>query len=145
MWWVAIQTKPIVGSAANNSILGMRGDDTLLGGSGDDKLSGGAGEDRLSGGIGADILSGGKGADVFLFAEGEGLDTLNKFNWHEGDQIDLTAFELSDDSAIRSETLKRGHMLQVNVEGTWEDVVHLVSAVDFTSVDALIDEGALLF
>ncbi len=54
--------------------------DTLVGGSGDDTLLGGKGNDSLSGGVGNDQISGGDGDDIFLFAPGEGNDTITDFN-----------------------------------------------------------------
>ena len=42
-------------------------------------LAGGAGADRIRGGPGADTLTGGAGADVFVFAAGDGADTIRDF------------------------------------------------------------------
>ena len=45
----------------------MAGDDRIIGGNGDDWLSGGPGDDRLEGGA---------GADIYLYAIGDGQDTI---------------------------------------------------------------------
>jgi len=50
-------------------LLGSRGTDRLVGGSGDDVLVGHAGDDSLEGGA---------GNDVYLFARGDGRDTINE-------------------------------------------------------------------
>src|SRR5690606_485885 len=80
----------ILGRGDADVLLGNRGDDSLLGGGGADELHGNRGEDRLAGEGGADRLAGGRGADVFVFAPGDGRDTILDFA--AGDRIDLTAF-----------------------------------------------------
>jgi Ca2+-binding RTX toxin-like protein len=49
---------------------------TLMGGAGDDKLVGSRNDDVLIGGAGDDILQGGEGNDTYIFAPGDGLDTI---------------------------------------------------------------------
>jgi Ca2+-binding RTX toxin-like protein len=49
----------------------------LFGGDGNDIVSGGWGRDTLSGGVGRDVLTGGVGADQYLFAKGDGQDTIH--------------------------------------------------------------------
>ena len=71
---------------------GEGGHDTLYGDGGDDTLYGGAGDDVLAGDGGADTLTGGAGADTFVFAAGDGADTITDFFPEEGDRIDLSAF-----------------------------------------------------
>ncbi len=68
------------------------GDDDLYGGSGNDTLYGDGGNDELYGDGGADSLTGGTGADTFVFAAGDGADTITDFTPEEGDRIDLSAF-----------------------------------------------------
>ncbi|MEM0908713.1 MAG: calcium-binding protein, partial [Pseudomonadota bacterium] len=92
----------IFGDAEDNVLNGLGGNDTLLGGEGDDELIGGDNIDRaraaaegnnedvLEGGVGADRLTGGLGADSFLYAEGEGGDTITDFTI-EDDQFVLDA------------------------------------------------------
>ena len=55
---------------------GGSGDDQLNAGSGNDLLLGGSGADLLTGGTGNDLLIGGSGNDRYLFARGDGQDTL---------------------------------------------------------------------
>ena len=52
------------------------GNDRMHGGAGTDTLMGGSGSDRLTGGAGNDLLQGGSGNDVYLFARGDGQDTV---------------------------------------------------------------------
>ncbi|MEQ9372439.1 MAG: Ig-like domain-containing protein [Coleofasciculus chthonoplastes F3-SA18-01] len=59
--------------------IGAGGDDILNGGAGNDILDGGKGADILTGGAGDDLLTGGKGGDTFVFAAGEGTDTISDF------------------------------------------------------------------
>lgn len=74
-----------------NSGFGEGGDDILIGGTGADRLNGGrdndiligdafdtsfAGNDTLTAGTGTDLLDGRGGADVFVFAPGQGDNTI---------------------------------------------------------------------
>jgi Ca2+-binding RTX toxin-like protein len=88
----------LTGTAGNDSIdggngsdilFGNDGNDTLMGGNGTDFLVGSAGDDFLDGGNGKDTLMGGLGEDIFVFAAGEGIDTITDFNLGT-DQIGLT-------------------------------------------------------
>jgi Ca2+-binding RTX toxin-like protein len=88
----------LTGTAGNDSIdggngsdilFGNAGNDTLIGGIGTDFLVGGAGDDLLSGGNGSDTLRGGLGEDIFVFAAGEGIDTITDFSLGT-DKIGLT-------------------------------------------------------
>jgi Ca2+-binding RTX toxin-like protein len=54
--------------------------DTLTGFFSRDRLLGRGGDDSLNGGSGKDILTGGSGNDTFLFAVGNGRDTITDFD-----------------------------------------------------------------
>ncbi len=54
-----------------------------------DRLFGGSDNDVLVGGAGRDILNGYGGADVFVFADGDGNDTIRGFDVSSGDVINL--------------------------------------------------------
>jgi Ca2+-binding RTX toxin-like protein len=88
----------LTGTAGNDSIdggngsdilIGYAGNDTLIGGNGTDFLLGSAGDDLLDGGNGSDTLRGGLGEDIFVFAAGEGIDTITDFSLGT-DKIGLT-------------------------------------------------------
>lgn len=78
------------GESENDLLFGHDGFDVLFGGSGADRLDGGRGADHLTGGLGDDWLTGGGGVDTFHFADGDGTDTIDRFQ--DIDLIDLTAF-----------------------------------------------------
>ena len=93
----------LMGGAGNDRIYGQDDADTLQGGTGDDTLDGGIDDDVLEGGAGADVLTGGQGDDTFIYAAGEGADTITDFGAgisgpiDDGDQtnndfIDLAGF-----------------------------------------------------
>ncbi|MDP8935912.1 MAG: calcium-binding protein, partial [Cyanobacteriota bacterium] len=63
--------------------------DFLVGSAGNDLLNGDNGDDTLTGGLGSDTLTGGNGQDIFVFAPGEGIDTITDFSL-SSDQIGLT-------------------------------------------------------
>jgi Ca2+-binding RTX toxin-like protein len=65
------------GGDGDDLLSGGYGVDILIGGDGTDSLEGGAGNDYLYGGTGDDILQGDGGDDTYIFARGDGSDTLN--------------------------------------------------------------------
>jgi Ca2+-binding RTX toxin-like protein len=79
----------IDGGNGNDILFGYAGNDTLIGGNGTDLLLGSAGDDLLDGGNGSDTLRGGLGEDIFVFAAGEGIDTITDFSLGT-DKIGLT-------------------------------------------------------
>ncbi|WP_068116505.1 fasciclin domain-containing protein [Tropicimonas marinistellae] len=84
----------VVAGNGKDIAFGGGGTDTLLGGNGGDRLYGGRGDDRVEGGAGKDTLTGGRGEDTFVFATGDGRDTIVDFrNGH--DTIDLTGTEIA--------------------------------------------------
>ena len=90
----------ILGSVLAEFLQGGNGDDIMVGGGGNDSLGGGAGSDTLRGGANDDFLSGNEGADTFVYASGDGSDTISDFDRTQGDRIDVRAvsgiFTLSD-------------------------------------------------
>ena len=82
----------LYGGSGDDTLYGDGGNDVLQGGADDDTLYGGSGHDVLYGDGGADSLTGGTGADTFVFAAGDGADTITDFFPEEGDRIDLSAF-----------------------------------------------------
>ena len=92
----------LAGDLSNNTLMGRGGDDTLYGGpdggddrmygeNGNDRIYGGVGNDMIYGGAGDDVLSGGADDDTFVFAPGNGDDTITDFTDGD-DKIDLSAF-----------------------------------------------------
>ena len=94
----------IQGSAFREYIYGGGGDDVLFGGYGNDALRGGAGADELNGGSGRNTFDDCAGndylvsswsardADTFVFAAGDGHDTIIGFT-DGADRINLTKIE----------------------------------------------------
>ena len=64
----------------------------LYGGGGNDELIGGAAADRLHGGAGDDALKGGERDDVYLFARGDGKDTI------DDDRAGLSKAQIGNDT-----------------------------------------------
>jgi len=63
----------------------------LLGGAGNDTLVGYAGDDLLVGAPGNDLMDGGSGSDVYLYAVGDGHDTIQAYDPSAG-RIDTLRF-----------------------------------------------------
>lgn len=85
-----------VGGAGDDAIHGSSGNtaNVLDGGAGNDALHGHGGDDTMIGGTGDDILDGGQGDDLFVYAAGDGSDTIDgglSGGWT--DTIELGGFE----------------------------------------------------
>jgi hypothetical protein len=79
----------LIGNGGNDTLIGDNGTDFLVGSAGNDLLNGDNGSDTLRGGLGTDTLTGSNGQDVFVFASGEGMDTITDFSLGS-DKIGLT-------------------------------------------------------
>lgn len=87
--------------ASNDGVAlsGLGGNDVLQGRVGADSLFGGSGDDTLTGGAGSDSLTGGAGADRFVFATGDGADTIGDFAVGL-DKLDLTGLGVTSLSQL---------------------------------------------
>jgi Ca2+-binding RTX toxin-like protein len=64
------------GTAGNDTLTGTAAAESIQGLAGNDTLDTGLGDDTLNGGTGADVLKGGGGNDTYVFARGDGADTV---------------------------------------------------------------------
>lgn len=97
------------GGEGRDLLAGDGGNDWLFGNAGHDTLRGGAGNDTLTGGKGNDLLNGGAGADSFVFARGDGSDTIQGFQ-HDIDRLLIPRALLDADPAA----FIRDHMTRTN-------------------------------
>ena len=68
----------VAGTSIDDVIAAQSGEATWLGGAaGNDTLNGSSAADVLHGGLGSDTLKGGDGDDVYIFARGDGKDTIS--------------------------------------------------------------------
>lgn len=65
------------GSQVSDTLTGDAGRNVLIGVGGDDMIKGSGGNDRIKGGGGSDDLRGGGGSDRFIFAAGDGSDSVD--------------------------------------------------------------------
>ncbi|WP_272947467.1 calcium-binding protein, partial [Variovorax sp. JS1663] len=79
------------GNSDDNSLVGNSANNRLSGGQGNDTLDGEAGADILQGDTGADLLRGGTGSDTYVFALGDGRDSIEESVDSTGD-IDSVSF-----------------------------------------------------
>ena len=73
---------------------GGTGADILVGGSGADTLTGGADDDLIIGRGGNDAIYGGTGSDQYLYARGDGWDTLYSADGQTGGSTTQTSFDV---------------------------------------------------
>jgi Ca2+-binding RTX toxin-like protein len=67
----------LYGGTGNDTLNGNEDNDALYGEDGTDTLNGNNGADILTGGIGNDTYNGGAGDDTYVFAAGDGADTIS--------------------------------------------------------------------
>ena len=111
----------IDGGDGDDTLYGYAGNDSLIGGNGDDTLDGGDGNDSLTGGKGNDRLMGGAGNDTYVFNQGDGIDTINDYDYTSGNS-DLLKFG----SGITSDRLWFSHVgnnLEISVIGTSDKTI----------------------
>ncbi|RAP58299.1 hypothetical protein BTJ49_04895 [Oleiagrimonas sp. MCCC 1A03011] len=145
------------GGAGVDHLLGGTGNDVLHGGldadhlegeNGNDSLYGDAGDDVLDGGLGDDYLEGGTGNDVYVFARGDGQDTISnqddtvnrvdKLEFADGiDVADVTATRVDDDLVLQvadsGGTVTVQNYFLDDAEGAWR--LDAVTFADGTSWD----------
>ena len=81
------------GDDGANTLSGGRGHDILEGRGGDDDLNGGRGRDTLNGGEGDDTLNGGDASDTYLYAKGDGADTIVEGGHKDKDVLKISGYE----------------------------------------------------
>jgi len=69
----------IEGNGGDDFLYGEGGNDLLMGGTGNDYFQGGAGNDTLIGGSGNEEQYGGGGSDVYVYAVGDGMDSIREY------------------------------------------------------------------
>ena len=128
----------LVGGDGDDVLYGGADGDTLVGGSGNDALYGDGGDDVLEGDGGDDTLTGGPGADTFVFAAGDGADTITDFFPEEGDQIDLSAFADLDGFASLTLTADdSATVLDLRAHGGGTVRLQGIAAADLLAADFL--------
>ena len=97
-------------------ISGGTGADQLYGMGGNDTLEGGAGADTLRGSQGNDLLKGGKGGDTYLYARGDGMDTIvdTDSGWFVTDTL-----KLADITSRQLWFSRDGNNLDIQVMGSY--------------------------
>ncbi len=110
-----VENLTLTGTGAINGT-GNALDNVITGNTGNNSLTGGVGNDTLSGGLGNDTLNGGTGNDTYLFARGDGVDTII-----DNDATAGNSDILSLGSSITYDQLwfaQNGNNLDVSVIGT---------------------------
>ncbi|MBI4207825.1 MAG: hypothetical protein HY527_22630 [Betaproteobacteria bacterium] len=134
----------LFGEAGNDTLSGGDGNDQLVGGSendalfgeaGDDTAWGGTGNDTLSGGAGNDTLLGETGNDTYLFARGNGQDTIFDQDATAGniDRVEFAADITPDDVTAQ----QSGASLVLTISGTTDT---LIIANQFISTADRVEE-----
>ena len=74
---------------------------TIYGDAGNDTITGGTGNDTLYGGKGDDTLTGGKGKDTFVYANGDGKDTITDYTANN-DTLYISSGSISKTALVNS-------------------------------------------
>ena len=103
----------LYGGTGQDRLVGGRNDDTLYGGDGNDYLYGGSGSDSLYGDDNDDTLSGGTGNDTYIYAKGDGHDTIDNYDTGNNNQDTLRFTDVNADDVKVS---KNGHNLLLTID-----------------------------
>jgi Ca2+-binding RTX toxin-like protein len=109
MTWNAVEND-------SDAVIGGFGADFVSSGDGNDLLFGSYGADYLTGGKGNDFIYGGEGLDTYLFATGDGFDTIVDSDGSGQIQLDAAVVRGSSDIAA-------DQWQQLSV-ATWQDQQH---------------------
>jgi Ca2+-binding RTX toxin-like protein len=102
---------------------------------GDDTITGTTADEIITGGTGDDTMTGGGGSDAFVFAPGDGDDTITDFSTAD-DKIDLTAFgrDVSfDDLTIAATTDGTGTVITLPGDDGGTITLQGVTSTDVTA------------
>ncbi len=83
-------------TAGADVVIGSSGDDIINGLAGDDTITGSFGNDVLTGGQGNDVLDGGWGTDTYVFARGDGRDTITELDYLGTDTLVIHGYAPGD-------------------------------------------------
>ena len=125
----------IANGAVIENARGGTGNDLLIGNEARNSLSGGAGDDTIMSSSGNDRMTGGTGADTFVFARGDGHDTIMDFNGN--DFISLVKFsDVTSYATFRTHTVDTddGALLTVGSDSL---LIRGVSETDLVKADFL--------
>lgn len=124
----------LYGGAGRDVLTAVGGMDNILdGGSGNDTVTGSDGRDQIRGGTGRDFLTGGADSDQFVFATGDGSDTVCDFE----DGLDI--IRITAGAADFSEVTVTAQGLDALIQ--FANVAVLLENVD----SSLIDAGDFVF
>lgn len=107
----------ITGGAGSDLIRGGQGDDNLFGGTGQDFIRGGDGDDMISGGVGRDFLWGNHGNDIFVFAAGDGQDTILDFDRRGDDRLALDIDGVDSFEDIQNSATQESRGVSLDFDG----------------------------
>ncbi len=126
------------GGDGNDNVSGKAGHDLLVGGTGDDILSGGNDSDVLAGGTGNDMLDGGSGNDMYLFASGDGSDSISDFDTTTGNHdkvlfADLASTEINSLQKLNNDlVISFGKSDQLTVSNYFTDPNYQIEEFGFS-------------
>ena len=144
------------GTNFNNAALnGWEFTDHIFGLGGIDTLNGNGGDDRLAGGTGADTLNGGSGSDTYLWAAGDGFDTISETGdvASATDTLELVDIQSDDvilthasgDAKLRITIVSTGEVITVNnhFNGTGIEAITFADGVTWNYDDILANAAVL--
>ena len=142
----------VEGGSGNDLIVGDSGDELISGDADDDEIYSNNGADTISGGTGTDTISGGGGNDTFLYAVGDGHDTITDFNTgnsgtiSDGDNTNNDFINLSalydNLSELYADQADDGVLNQSNAADTKGRTVDYSDNAQFGAGDSLSFTGA---
>ena len=121
--------------------------DTLTGTENNDVIFAGAGDDIINGIADNDRASGGHGADRFVISTDSEAVIIIDFSQSEGDQIDLSAFDIFDFTTVQNSTTDWGpgdHDAKITIDSDSVIYINNFSAQLLLSDDVILHSDFMI-
>lgn len=135
------------GTTGNDVLKAGKYDDTISGDSGNDKLYGYAGNDSITGGSGSDTLYGYDGDDTYVWAAGDGNDTIQEWNKYGGDETLLMTGGITSSDVTFADSgnhliityTPTGETIKINYQNYYDSDYHVETLAfdDGSTIDLL--------
>ncbi|HEX8240488.1 MAG TPA: calcium-binding protein [Allosphingosinicella sp.] len=132
--WSDLVARSTGGTPGNDSLAGDGNANTISGGAGNDVIEGRQGDDILAGGTGNDILYGSAGNDTYVFARGDGGDSIYEFSH-------ATNGSGGNDTIEFGEGILPGDVIVTEADWGWDLVLSIAGTTDSITIDSDIQDG----
>jgi Ca2+-binding RTX toxin-like protein len=132
--WSDLVARSTGGTPGNDSLAGDGNANTISGGAGNDVLEGRYDDDILAGGTGNDTLYGSAGNDTYVFARGDGADSIYEFSHSSNGSGGTDTIEFG-------EGILPSDIVVTEADWGWDLVISIAGTSDCITIDSDIQDG----